>query len=134
MARRQAALILAIVRTDSTFERMDVRGESMWVGRCIHCNTRMAVSLRGDTDATIEHIEPTTHGGTSEVNNVALACPRCNHRKGARLDNRRRDDPTLSQVIDMLKARRKERWREDSEVPQAPSARSGRASKRRQTR
>lgn len=118
MARRHASLILAIVRTDSTFERLDVRGETMWVGGCIHCNTRMTVSLRGETEATIEHIEPSTHGGTSEVTNVALACPRCNHRKGARLDNRRRDDPTLSQVIDTLKARRKERWRDDSEVPQ----------------
>ena len=134
MARRQAALILAIVRTDSTFERIDVRGESMWVGRCIHCNTRMAVSLRGDTEATIEHIEPTTHGCTSEGTNVALACPRCNHRKGARLDNRRRDDPTLSQVIDMLKARRKERWREDTEVSPQREEPPRRASKRRQTR
>lgn len=119
MTRRRSADVLAIVHTDRTFERREVRGERVWVGRCIHCQSALAVDDHGGTSATIEHIEPTTHGGTNDVRNLALACARCNQRKGAKLDVRRRDDPTLSAVIDTLKARRAERWRDDERVPSA---------------
>ncbi|WP_053236426.1 HNH endonuclease [Sandaracinus amylolyticus] len=112
MRRGRGRTVLAIVATDRTFERSEVRGDRVWVGRCIHCNARVVVEESGETIATIEHIEPTTHGGTDDVANLALACARCNQGKGARLDVRRRDDPTLCAVIEMLKARREERWRE----------------------
>lgn len=112
----RAAKVLGIVHTDRTFELRDVRGERCWVGRCIHCSSAIVVDARGQTAGTIEHIEPSTHGGTDDVRNLALACARCNQRKGSSLDHRRREDPTLSAVIDTLKERRRERWREDPRV------------------
>jgi 5-methylcytosine-specific restriction endonuclease McrA len=117
----RASKVLAIVRTDRTFERRDVRGEPCWVGRCIHCSSAIVVDAHGETAGTIEHIEPSTHGGTDEVSNLSLACARCNQRKGASLDRRRRDDPTLSAVIETLKARRRERWRDDPQAADAPT-------------
>lgn len=113
-AARNRQLLLAIVATDSTFERKTVRGEPAWVGKCIHCNAKLVVSLDGQADgaATIEHIVPRTHGGTDDLANLAIACPRCNALKGKRLDHRRREDPTLTQVIETLRARRLARWRD----------------------
>ncbi len=116
----RATRVLAIVHTDRTFELKEVRGEKLWVGRCIHCSSAIAVDAHGTTGATLEHIEPTTHGGTDDTRNLALACARCNQRKGASLDKRRRDDPTLSAVIDTLRTRRAERWRDDPRMPAVP--------------
>jgi 5-methylcytosine-specific restriction endonuclease McrA len=107
-------LLLAIVATDATFEKSVVRGDPVWVGKCIHCNARLVVSPDGDADgaATIEHIVPRTHGGGDDLANLAVACARCNALKGKRLDHRRREDPTLTRVIETLRARRMARWRE----------------------
>ena len=106
--------ILAIVRTDSTFERVEARGERLWQGKCIHCNGHLTVAEDGApiSRATIEHILPRSHGGTDAPENLALACARCNHQKGARLDQRRLDDPTLQAVMARLRERRAARWRE----------------------
>lgn len=106
--------ILAIVATDSSFELRVVRGEPTWIGRCIHCNTRVAVSPDGDPEpgVTVEHIEPRHHGGGQNLENLAFACARCNQSKGMRHDHKRRDDPGLSAVIDTLRVRRRERWRD----------------------
>lgn len=113
-AARNRQLLLAIVATDATFERATVRGGTAWVGKCIHCNARLVVGLDGTSDgaATIEHIVPRTHGGGDDLPNLAIACPRCNALKGKRLDHRRRDDPTLTEVIETLRARRLARWRD----------------------
>jgi hypothetical protein len=43
---------------------------------CIYC--------RVPTAATIEHLNPRVRGGRSEINNLALACPLCNTRKGTK--------------------------------------------------
>lgn len=107
------ATILAIALTDATFERADGRDGPVWVGKCIHCRTRLTIGPDGrplDT-TTIEHIVPRNHGGTDELPNLALACARCNHGKGARLDRRRSDDPTLAAVIARLQEERRRRWR-----------------------
>ncbi|MDQ3034906.1 MAG: HNH endonuclease [Myxococcota bacterium] len=112
MRGARARLVLAIVETDRTFERRDVRGEQLWVGRCIHCSSALTVGPRGETyGATVEHIVARTHGGTDAIENVALACARCNHGKGVRLDRRRRDDPRVREVQARMLARRRERWR-----------------------
>jgi 5-methylcytosine-specific restriction endonuclease McrA len=113
-AARRRQTVLAILRTDATFERQLVRGEPAWVGKCIHCQARLVVALDGETEggATIEHIVPRNHGGTDALDNLALACARCNALKGKRLDHRRRDDPTLTEVIDVLRTRRRARWRD----------------------
>lgn len=110
--------ILAIVATDATFELRVVRDEPTWIGRCIHCNTRVAVSPAGDPEpgVTVEHIEPRHHGGGQALDNLAFACARCNQSKGMRHDHKRRDDPKLSALIESLRARRRERWREPASL------------------
>lgn len=44
------------------------------------------VDLNGDpiSRATLEHIIPRTHGGTDALENLGLACARCNQGKGSR--------------------------------------------------
>jgi 5-methylcytosine-specific restriction endonuclease McrA len=111
VARRQ--LVLAIIATDSSFQQVSWRGAAAWQGTCIHCRRRLLVGLDGAPigDVTVEHIVPRRHGGGDDLENLALACGRCNHQKGYRLDDRRADDPVLRRVIDTLRARRLARWR-----------------------
>lgn len=99
--------------TDSTFERARLADREVLVGKCIHCNRKLSLELDGApvTHATLEHIVPRTHGGTDELDNLAIACFRCNSGKGHRLDWRRTDDPTLQRVIGTLQARQRERRR-----------------------
>lgn len=106
-------MILEIVATDATFERTEIRGRPAWVGKCIHCQSHVVVGLDGEPiqRATVEHIVPRTHGGTDAIENLALACGRCNALKGMRLDVRRRDDPKLTAVIERLQQRRASRLR-----------------------
>jgi 5-methylcytosine-specific restriction endonuclease McrA len=114
MAAKHRRLALAIVSTDSSFVKVDLRGRPGWQGKCIHCNSKVLVAQDGQAlgQATIEHIVPRNHGGTDELENVALACARCNQGKGSRLDWRSPDDPTLRRVIATLRERRQRRWRE----------------------
>jgi 5-methylcytosine-specific restriction endonuclease McrA len=104
--------ILDIVRTDRTFERVDFRGNEVWQGKCIHCNAHLMVGLDGEpiSKATIEHIFPQVHGGTNDLENLALACARCNRQK-SRHDRQQVNDPKLTEVVDRLRRRRQERWR-----------------------
>jgi ferredoxin len=44
-----------------------------------------AVELTQET-ATIEHVRPRAHGGSSKPVNLKLACGPCNHRRGAPID------------------------------------------------
>jgi 5-methylcytosine-specific restriction endonuclease McrA len=112
MSARKDRLVLAIVATDSGFERREVRGQTVWVGKCIHCNAKLVVDEQGGTQATIEHILPRNHAGTDAVENLALACAGCNHEKGVRHDARKKDDPKLREIVERLAERRKARWRD----------------------
>ncbi|MCB9677352.1 MAG: HNH endonuclease [Alphaproteobacteria bacterium] len=107
-------MVLAIIATDRTYEKVWYRGREVWSGKCIHCNTRLQVGLDGTpiSRATIEHILPRTHGGTDAIENVALACARCNGGKGSRHDHKRLDDPKLQAIITRLQERRRKRWRD----------------------
>jgi 5-methylcytosine-specific restriction endonuclease McrA len=103
--------VLAVVMADNTFQQTQVQGDLQWVGKCIHCNAKVLVSLSGVTGATLEHIEPKNHGGDDRPENLALACARCNSGKGMRLDHRKRTDPVLTKVIETLRARKLQRLR-----------------------
>jgi 5-methylcytosine-specific restriction endonuclease McrA len=113
MAGRTRKLLRAAAESDNTFERVSSRGREYLEGKCIHCQTRVTVPLDWNepTHATLEHIVPRAQGGSDDPENLAVACQRCNHAKGRRLDPRRRGDETLERVIQTLQARRRERLR-----------------------
>ena len=84
-----------------------------WQGKCIHCNRRLIINHdgRSDTDATLEHITPRTHGGTDELDNLTIACGRCNHQKGRTIDILSSQDVRYLNVIDYLTQKKESRLR-----------------------
>ena len=119
MSRIRRERILQIVLTDSSFQPKTIRGERVWVGRCIHCNRKLMVATTGEClgPLTIEHILPRNHGGTDEVTNLALACKRCNNTKGYRLDPLPLSNPRLIRAIEALRSARQRRWRNAADAP-----------------
>lgn len=115
MSRRHTLLLAAAV-TDRTFARTTLDGRTVWVGKCIHCNTRLVVADDGRSlgEATLEHVWPETQGGTNDVQNLAVACGRCNREKGKRHDHR--GGEKLEAVVALLRERRMERWRDPGDV------------------
>lgn len=113
--------ILAIVETDRSFVHEDVAGRDVWIGRCIYCNSRLAVALDGKpiSGVTIEHLRSRHHGGDDDLRNLALSCGGCNAEKGMHIDNRRASDPRAMEVVERALARRAERWR-DPPAPLTP--------------
>jgi 5-methylcytosine-specific restriction endonuclease McrA len=116
LARGKRQRILAIVATDRTFEPGEGPGTRapVWIGKCLHCNAHLVIAADGEpiSRATIEHIVPRTHGGTDALENLGLACARCNLQKGVRHDTRRADDPRAREVVSRLLERRRARWRD----------------------
>lgn len=106
--------LLWCAATDRSFQRIELHDGPALEGRCLHCNRKLVLRADGEpiSRATIEHIVPRAHGGTDALDNLGIACARCNHGKGVRLDVRRKDDPTLQRVIETLRERRRQRWRE----------------------
>jgi 5-methylcytosine-specific restriction endonuclease McrA len=119
MSGRTRRLLLAAAESDATFARVSSRGGDYLVGRCIHCQTRVSVPLDVNerAHATLEHIVPKSHGGDDALENLAVACRRCNQGKGKRLDHRAWNDPKLQQVIATLRLRRRERLRAPGSGP-----------------
>ena len=113
MSARKRHLLLRVAESDRTFEPKELRGERILEGKCIHCQRKLALYLDGTpvNDATLEHIVPKHHGGTDDLENLALACARCNSEKGLRHDHKSKDDPKLNEVIARLQARRRTRLR-----------------------
>lgn len=118
MSRRHLLLLAAAV-TDATFERTTLDDRPVWVGKCIHCNSKLVIADDGRAlgEATLEHVWPETQGGTNEVTNLAVACARCNREKGSRHDHR--GGPRLDEIVAVLRARRAERWRDPDAVGMA---------------
>jgi len=112
-ARRKHRLLLLAASTDRTFELKDRNGEPVWEGKCIHCQRKLALDPDGTPlgEATLEHILPRNHSGTDDVENLAIACARCNSEKGLRHDHRRAGDPKLQKIIERLQVRRRKRFR-----------------------
>jgi 5-methylcytosine-specific restriction endonuclease McrA len=111
--------LLAAAVTDMTFERTRLDERAVWVGKCIHCNSKLVVADDGRSlgEATLEHIVPQARGGTDDVRNLAVACGRCNREKGKRHDHKR-GVPAVSRPRPRT-ARRAERWREPEAVGMA---------------
>lgn len=109
--------LLRAVLTDGTFEKASLRGELAWVGKCLHCRSRLVVGLGGEAEpgVTVEHIRPRHHGGTDEAENLAVACARCNAQKGLRHDVKRAGDRRAAEVVERLLAERRARWRNPPE-------------------
>jgi len=118
MSRRHLLLLGAAV-TDATFARTVLDGQVMWVGKCIHCNTKLAVADDGRSlgEATLEHVWPQTQGGTDELANLAVACNRCNREKGSRHDHTR--TARLEEIVAELRGKRMARWRDPEVVNMA---------------
>jgi 5-methylcytosine-specific restriction endonuclease McrA len=113
-SRRKQRQLLAVAATDRTFERKLLGGQEVLEGKCIHCQRKLTLLEDGSplNGATLEHIVPKNHGGTDALENLAIACARCNSEKGLRHDHKRPDDPRLRAVIARLQARRRDRFRE----------------------
>ena len=111
-ASATARRLLWIAATDSTFV-LD-RETGTITGKCIHCRRKLTLRADGTpvSRATIEHIVPRGQGGGDELENLAIACARCNAGKGHRLDHRGLDDPKLREVIETLRGRKRERARD----------------------
>jgi hypothetical protein len=73
--------------------------------RCEYCLLRQAHS---ELTHHIEHIVARQHGGRDEVENLALACHRCNLRKGPNLTG---VDPISRKLVPIFHPRR-DRWAE----------------------
>ena len=114
MSSAKRRRILDIIATDATFERSEFRGHEVWIGKCLHCNTHLIVGLSGEpvSRATIEHIVPQALGGTDALENLALACARCNQGKGKRHDPHYHRDARAQELVQRLLARRRARWRD----------------------
>lgn len=111
-------LFLALVASDRTFERSTLGAgagaRAAWRGRCLHCRAPLWVDARGNPGpgVTLEHIVPSSLGGGSGADNLALACARCNQQKGSRMDVLGLANPRLRALVDTLQAQRRARWRE----------------------
>lgn len=74
-------------------------------GRCEYCGFPQQMSF---TTFEYEHIIAEKHGGTTTVDNLALACPFCNRFKGTDLGSL---DPITHQLTPFFHPRQ-QRWEE----------------------
>jgi len=73
--------------------------------RCEYCLLRQANS---ELTHHVEHIVAKQHGGADDAENLALACHRCNFRKGPNLTG---VDPSSGEVVRLFHPRR-DHWTE----------------------
>lgn len=112
----RAEVVLNVVKTDNTFY-VGLSHPPVYVGRCIHCNSMLTVTMQGNTDATLEHIVPLCAGGDPvDPKNLALACSRCNNEKGIRHDKHAGEGGRADEVIAALLAKRLARWHEPGQA------------------
>ena len=51
-------------------------------GRCVLCGEQVVLQEGCLNSATIDHVIPLSKGGADTINNMQLACAKCNHDKG----------------------------------------------------
>ncbi len=69
--------------------------------RCEYCRTTLV-----DFGWQVDHIVPRSRGGQHAMNNIAVACARCNRNKGDQVEAR---DPVSGQFVNIFDPRR-DRW------------------------
>ncbi len=122
MRARLKSLLLLALDTDGETVRIGSERET----RCLHCRARLRFGSDGVPigPATLEHVIPSSWfgrqvaadltrrvDGPDDARNLAIACRRCNHAKGARHDpHPGREDSR--RVVEALLARRWARWRD----------------------
>src|SRR5262249_47481859 len=74
--------------------------------RCEYCKLRQEDSPLAALH--VEHIRPRVHGGSDDLDNLALACIDCNLHKGTNLTG---IDPDTNQVVELFHPRR-QGWEE----------------------
>ena len=74
-ARRARALARKV------YDRSRLAEVQRW--RCCWCLCEMRGEQGFKNSATIEHITPRSQGGTDHISNLAIACNRCNNRRGS---------------------------------------------------
>lgn len=129
MAARLQRLFLLVVGTDTRAER-DPAG--LWTAPCLHCQSQLAVDAQGRPlgATTLEHIVPRSWfgrpaarplvarvGEADAAANLALACARCNQRKGKTHDADGPSSPRARDVVANLLDRRAARLRVPAELP-----------------
>jgi 5-methylcytosine-specific restriction endonuclease McrA len=87
------------------------RGVGRQVPALQHAHLHVGLDGSPISRATVEHIVPRAQGGTDDLQNLGLACARCNHQKGRRWDNRP-GDPKGLEIQEKLLAKRRSRWRD----------------------
>lgn len=115
---RARTLLLWAAATDRTFTLVGRRPDRRLEGKCIFCRRKLAIAVDRDErhpTATVEHILPRAHGGTDALENLAVACRRCNGGKGVRLDPAGPGHPTFDRVVERLQAERAKRRRDPPE-------------------
>lgn len=50
--------------------------------RCAYCTETMSLDYMQPTSATLEHVVPSSHGGSNHESNLVVACYSCNHARG----------------------------------------------------
>lgn len=70
---------------DGGFRRKIYRLQS---GKCCYCSKEMTLPKSKSPNAesscaTVEHLRPVSEGGSDKLNNLAIACRKCNELRGA---------------------------------------------------
>lgn len=79
--RYTSGILLGKIRKLPTSPKLTKK--NVWLrddGRCQYCERTINLS-----DATVDHVVPKSRGGQNAWENVALACSKCNQKKGSRL-------------------------------------------------
>ena len=79
--------------------------------RCEYCRVAEA-SIPFFPRHHVDHVIPKQHGGSDELENLALACRRCNASKGPNLSG---VDPTNGTIVTLFNPRRAS-WHEHFEI------------------
>lgn len=104
--------------------------DGTWVAPCLHCQSRVSVAPDGTPlgAATLEHIVPRSWFGRAaaraltlrvahpdDVQNIAVACARCNQQKGRTHDAHGPASERARTVVGQLLDRRAQRYRAASQ-------------------